>query len=49
MSRSRKKWFSLLLIALGAVLLFLGARDFIGSILSQRQAARRWEDRKSVV
>ncbi len=44
MSRSRKKWFSLLLIALGAVLLFLGARDFIGSILSQRQAARRWEE-----
>lgn len=39
-----RKWLSLVLIAIGAVLLFLGARDFIGSILSQRQAAKRWEE-----
>lgn len=39
-----RKWLSLVLIAIGAVLLFLGARDFVGSFLSQRKAAERWEE-----
>jgi sortase A len=44
MFRNGRKLLSLVLIAFGAVLLFLGAREFIGSIKGQREAARRYEE-----
>ncbi|HWQ56488.1 MAG TPA: class D sortase [Bryobacteraceae bacterium] len=40
----RKKLLSLALIVAGATLLSLGAREYIGSIWTQREAAKRWED-----
>ncbi len=43
MSANGKKYLSPALIAVGAVLLFLGARDFIESIVGQREASRHVE------
>lgn len=44
MARSRRNPLSYVLIAVGAILLFLGARDLIESWLGQREAERRWEE-----
>lgn len=44
MLRDRRRLLSLALIAIGAILLSLGARDYIGSIWTQRQAEKRWEE-----
>jgi sortase A len=42
--RSWSKPLSWLLILGGLVLLSMGARDFLGSIFGQREAASRWQD-----
>ena len=45
MTRNRRKPLSILLFAVGAILLFLGARDLIDSYLGQREL-RRWEEQR---
>jgi len=47
MSNRMSKLLSYLLVAGGAVLLFLGARDFLGSRVGQSDAAREFQERTS--